>query len=61
MGNINNPIQFGQMDLTDRVGIEVGIVKNDSFKKIGKTIGRHPVTVVGIRSIFETNNITVYS
>lgn len=45
MGNINNPIQFGQMDLTDRVGIEVGIAKNDSFKKIGKIIGRHPVTV----------------
>lgn len=45
MGNINNPIQFGQMVLTDRVGIEVGIAKEDSFKKIGKTIGRHPVTV----------------
>lgn len=29
MGNINNPIQFGQMDLTDRVGIEVGIAKID--------------------------------
>ena len=33
------------MVLTDRVGIEVGIAKKDSFKKIGKTIGRHPVTV----------------
>lgn len=45
MGNINNPIQFGQMVLTDRVGIEVGIAKKDSFKKIAKKIGRHPVTV----------------
>ena len=45
MGNINNPIKFGQMNLTDRVGIEVGIAKKDSFKKIAKTIGRHPVTV----------------
>ena len=35
MGNINNPIQFGQMVLTDRVGIEVGIAKKDSFKKKG--------------------------
>lgn len=45
MGNINNPIQFGQMVLTDRVAIEVGLAKDDSFKKIAKIIGRHPVTV----------------
>jgi len=45
MGNINNPIQFGQMVLTDRVAIEVGLAKGDSFKKIAKIIGRHPVTV----------------
>ena len=45
MGNINNPIQLGQMNLTDRVAIEVGLAKNDSFKKMAKIIGRHPVTV----------------
>lgn len=45
MGNINNPIKFGQMNLTDRTAIEVGLAKNESFKKIGKIIGRHPVTV----------------
>lgn len=35
----------GQMTLTDRVAIEVGIAKGDSFAKIGKTIRRHPATV----------------
>lgn len=43
MGNINNPIQFGQMVLTDRVAIEVGLAKGDSFKKIAKIIGRHHI------------------
>lgn len=45
MGNKNNPIQFGQMVLTDRVAIEVGIAKKQTFEKMGKTIGRSPVTV----------------
>ena len=45
MGNINNPIKFGQMNLTDRTAFEVGLAKNESFKKIGKVIDRHPVTV----------------
>ena len=35
----------GQMTLTDRVAIEVGIAKGDSFAKIGKTIRRHPATI----------------
>lgn len=45
MGNKNNLTQFGQMALTDRVAIEVGIAKKQTFEKIGKTIGRSPVTV----------------
>ena len=35
----------GQMDLTDRVAIEVGLCRGESFKKIAKRIGRHPSTV----------------
>lgn len=35
----------GQMDLTDRVAIETGLCKGDSFKIIAKTISRHPSTV----------------
>lgn len=35
----------GQMDLTDRVAIEVGLCRGESFKRIAKRIGRHPSTV----------------
>ena len=35
----------GQIDLTDRLAIETGLCRGESFKKIGKTIGRHPSTV----------------
>ena len=35
----------GQMDLTDRVAIETGLCRGESFKKIAKQIGRHPSTV----------------
>lgn len=35
----------GQMDLTDRVAIEVGLCRGETFKKIAKRIGRHPSTV----------------
>ena len=35
----------GQIDLTDRLAIETGICRGDSFKRIAKTIGRHPSTV----------------
>ena len=35
----------GQMDLTDRVAIETGLCRGESFKKIAKRIGRHPTTV----------------
>ena len=35
----------GQMDLTDRVAIETGLCRGESFKKIAKKIGRHPSTV----------------
>lgn len=35
----------GQMDLTDRVAIEIGLCRGDSFRNIAKRIGRHPSTV----------------
>ena len=35
----------GQMDLTDRVAIETGLCRGESFKKIAHQIGRHPSTV----------------
>ncbi len=35
----------GQMDLTDRVAIETGLCRGESFKKIAKRIERHPSTV----------------
>lgn len=45
MGNKNNPMKFGQLVLTDRVAIEIGIAKKQTFEKIGVVIQRHPVTV----------------
>ena len=35
----------GQMDLSDRLAIEVGICSGESFKKIANKIGRHPSTI----------------
>lgn len=35
----------GQMNLSDRIAIETGICRGDSFKKIAKRIHRHPSTV----------------
>lgn len=35
----------GQMDLSDRMAIEVGLSRGDSFKQIAKKIHRHPSTV----------------
>jgi IS30 family transposase len=35
----------GQMDLSDRIAIEVGINRRDSFKKIAELLGRHPSTI----------------
>ena len=35
----------GQMDLTDRVAIETGLCRGESFKRIAKKIGRHPTTI----------------
>ena len=35
----------GQMDLTDRVAIETGLCRGESFKRIAKRIRRHPTTV----------------
>ena len=36
---------FGQLDLSERLAIEVGLSRGESFKKIAKTIRRHPSTV----------------
>ena len=35
----------GQMDLTDRIAIETGICRGESFKQIARRIQRHPSTV----------------
>lgn len=35
----------GQMDLTDRVAIETGLCRGDSFKKIAQKVHRHPSTI----------------
>ena len=35
----------GQMILTDRVAIEVGLARGDTFAQIGKAINRHPATI----------------
>ena len=35
----------GQMDLTDRLAIETGLCRGESFKEIAKLIQRHPSTV----------------
>lgn len=35
----------GQLDLTDRLAIETGLCRKESFKRIAKTIGRHPSSV----------------
>ena len=42
MGNYNDPYKSGQMNLTDRVAIEVGLAKGESFKEIARIIGRCP-------------------
>ena len=35
----------GQMDLSDRIAIETGICRGESFKQIAKKIKRHPSTI----------------
>lgn len=35
----------GQMDLSDRIAIEAGISRGDSFRKIGELLHRHPTTI----------------
>ena len=35
----------GQLDLSDRLAIEVGICNGDSFKKIARRLSRHPSTI----------------
>ena len=35
----------GQLTLSDRIAIETGIYKKDTFKKIAQTLNRHPSTI----------------
>ena len=35
----------GQLDLTDRLAIETGLCRGESFKRIAKTIGCHPSSI----------------
>ena len=42
---MNYKFTNGQIDLSDRVSIETGICKGDSFKKIAKLLKRHPSTI----------------
>ncbi len=42
---MNYYFKTGQLDFSERVAIETGICKGDSFKKIAKRIGRHPSTI----------------
>lgn len=35
----------GQMDLSDRIAIEAGISRGDSFRRIGELLHRHPTTI----------------
>lgn len=35
----------GQMDLTERLTIEVGLCRGETFKKIASRLGRHPSTI----------------
>ncbi len=37
--------KYGQMDLTERLAIETGLCRGESFKKIAKLLRRHPSTV----------------
>ena len=41
----NKDYNKGQMTLTDRVAIEIGLAKKDSFAKIGEVLGKHPATI----------------
>ena len=45
MDNEESRKKTGQLDLTDRLAIETGLCRGESFKKIAKTIHRHPSTV----------------
>ena len=45
MDNEESRKKAGQLDLTDRLAIETGLCRGESFKKIAKTIHRHPSTV----------------
>ena len=37
--------KFRQMDLSDRIAIETGICRGESFKRIAKRLNRHPSTI----------------
>ena len=35
----------GQMDLSDRIAIETGLCRGESFKRIARRLKRHPSTL----------------
>ena len=35
----------GQMDLSDRIAIETGLCRGESFKRIARRLKRHPSTI----------------
>lgn len=37
--------QPGQMDLSDRIAIETGLCRGESFKMIARRLHRHPSTI----------------
>ena len=42
---MNHYYKTGQLDMSDRIAIETGICRGDSFSKIARRIKRHPTTV----------------
>lgn len=58
-----NEYGFGQLSFSERVAIETGICKGETFRQIAKRIGRHPSTVSHERfdCNMQENNIIVNS
>lgn len=40
--------QPGQMDLSDRIAIETGLCRGESFKMIARRLHRHPSTIAHV-------------
>ena len=50
----------GQMDLTDRVAIETGLCRGESFREIAQKLQRHPSTIAHEVLTTRTIDPTVY-